>query len=248
MKIAVIAGNAEARKWINQSRKKAHELLVFVDSETARELLPEENDRLKIFVVKDSIFKIKELVPADTELIIDGSYPYSQARSKRISRMARELGAEYFRLLAQEKTPEGVEVFSTAQEARNFLEGTRGKILVTTDMKTLEDLISPSLHLRLYARVEPRVENLEKLLGLGLGHRQILALSGPFSQEMNQAMLAQYRIDYLVTGESGFQEGVEEKALAAYKGGVKLLVIRDRARRGFYLEELEEAIENLNPF
>ncbi len=245
MNIVVFAGSAEARRWINQSRKKNYKLFVFVDSEIGRELLPQENENLRIFVSKGEMEENLGSLPEEVALIIDGSFPYVQDFSRRIERLARRLESPYIRLLAEEKIPQGVRVFSSAKEARDYLEKTKGNILITSSMKSLVEFVCPRFHLRIFARVEPRLENIEKLLDLGLGHRQIIALTGPFSEKMNLAMIDQYNIKYLVTEESGLQEAVEEKTLAAIKKGVELLVIRDEDRRGYSLGEIDEEIDRL---
>ena len=227
MNIIVFAGSAEARKWINQSRRKGYDLWVFLNSPAGRELLPEEDDKLRVFEEKETKSQTMEMFPDKALALIDGTHPYDKTKSRVLAQMAEEIGAKYIRLLAEEKIPAGVWVFSELEEARKHLEESKGNILITTGMQSIEGLVSPKIHLRAYVRIEPRVENIEKIRELGLGYKQILALCGPFSQEMNQAMINQYKITTLVTEESGLQEAVEEKAFAALKNGVELVVIRD---------------------
>lgn len=62
---------------------------------------------------------------------------------------------------------------------------------------------------------------------------------------MNQAMINQYKITTLVTEESGLQEAVEEKAFAALKNGVELVVIRDLNKEGLYLDQIDGHLEGL---
>ena len=49
----------------------------------------------------------------------------------------------------------------------------------------------------------------------GIKGRQILALQGPFSTEMNAAILKQYDIHHMVTKNSGRTGGYQEKLEAA---------------------------------
>ena len=50
-------------------------------------------------------------------------------------------------------------------------------------------------------------------------------MQGPFSQELNSALIRQLGIDILVTKASGRSGGFEEKVAAAQECGCKLLVI-----------------------
>lgn len=245
MNIIVFAGSAEARKWINKSRRKGYKLWVFLRSPAGRQLLPQEDDNLKIFIEGDSRRETLDMFPDQALALVDGSHPYDQAYSKRLARMAEDTGAEYIRLLSEERTPEGVKVFTQHDEARRYLERGQGNILFTTGLEAMERLISPRMHLRAYARTEPRTENIKRLRDQGLGYKQILALCGPFSQEMNQAMIGQYKIETLVTEESGLQDAVEEKAFAALRSGVELVVIRDSKKKGLYLHQIDGHLETL---
>ena len=50
-------------------------------------------------------------------------------------------------------------------------------------------------------------------------------MQGPFSREMNVAMLKSVGAKYLVTKDSGAAGGFPEKVAAAREAGVKLIVI-----------------------
>ena len=50
-------------------------------------------------------------------------------------------------------------------------------------------------------------------------------MQGPFSTEMNRAMLKEYDIAYMVTKESGLAGGYPQKCQAALEAGVKMVVI-----------------------
>ena len=59
----------------------------------------------------------------------------------------------------------------------------------------------------------------------GLKPAHILAMQGPFSKEMNVAMLKSVDAKFLVTKDSGSKGGFEEKQAAAREAGAKLVVI-----------------------
>ena len=91
---------------------------------------------------------------------------------------------------------------------------------------------------RLYPRVLPVVESILACQQAGIPTRNIIALHGPFSRDLNRAMLEQYHIRYLVTKDGGRAGGFEEKAAAAREAGAELVVIGRPTETGCTLEEI----------
>lgn len=245
MKLLVFAGSAEARRWINHGRRRDYEQWVFVNTPFGKDLLPEEDENLKIFVGKKSKREIGSLLHEDSLAIIDGYHPFCELFSRDLKDLAEEKNIAYLRLLPDEKTPEGVEVVSNLKEAAACLESTSGNILVTTGLESIEELMSTKLHLRLYCHLDPIPETIQKAVDLGLGYKQILALCGPLSPDMHLALIHQYKIKVLLTGESILGEGVEEKVLAAKKAGIPLVVIRYTDENTFLVAEMEKKVDEL---
>ena len=100
----------------------------------------------------------------------------------------------------------------------------RGNILLTTGSKELGafSAIEPQ---RLYPRVLPSHESLSACEAAGIPHRNILAMQGPFSQELNEALIRQYHIAWVVTKDGGAAGGFPEKARAAETTGAELIVL-----------------------
>ncbi len=63
-------------------------------------------------------------------------------------------------------------------------------------------------------------------MDIGLSPRNILAIQGPFSKEMNKVMIKDYNIQFLVTKASGRAGGFKEKIDAALESDIKVLVLR----------------------
>ena len=72
----------------------------------------------------------------------------------------------------------------------------------------------------------------------GIPHRNIIAMQGPFSKELNAAMIRQYGVRYLVSKDGGGPGGFPEKAAAAKETGAQLIVLRRPADSGFGFEEV----------
>ena len=129
---------------------------------------------------------------------------------------------------------------------------TDGPVLLFTGSKDLAALTSriedPS---RVFARVLPNEESLIKCREAGLSGKQIIAMQGPFSKEMNAAMIRQTGAAAILTKESGRAGGLAEKLEAAGECGAAAIVIRnpeqERGQGGqsFDMEGIMEIIASL---
>ncbi len=161
--------------------------------------------------------------------VVDATHPYAEAVTENIQaamkgekipclRLKRETGAE--------SDYEKIVYFESNEECAKALENVEGNILLTTGSKELAVYSSSKeLKSRLYVRVLPGLESLTLCMEQGICGRQILALQGPFSTQMNEAMLYQYQIKCLVTKKSGIPGGYREKLAAAEKVGIPVFVI-----------------------
>ena len=68
---------------------------------------------------------------------------------------------------------------------------------------------------RLYPRVLPTLESIAACEAANIPHRNIIAMQGPFSFALNQAMMEQFHIRWLVTKDGGAAGGFAEKVQAA---------------------------------
>ena len=70
----------------------------------------------------------------------------------------------------------------------------------------------------------------------------LTAMQGPYTEEMNTALLHHVQADFLITKESGNAGGFEEKVRAAVKTGTTLVVVERPEEEG---ESFEEVIERV---
>ena len=119
-----------------------------------------------------------------------------------------------------------------------------GNILLATGMKELPAFaaIPPA---RLYPRVLPTGESIAACERAGIPHRNILAMQGPFSTELNEALIRQFRIAFLVTKDGGKAGGFQEKVQAAKNTGIELVLIRRPEETGETFEEIVQSCEEL---
>ncbi|MDQ9832305.1 precorrin-6A/cobalt-precorrin-6A reductase, partial [Acinetobacter soli] len=78
---------------------------------------------------------------------------------------------------------------------------------------------------------------------LGLEGKHLIGMQGPFSKEMNTAMIRQIQAAWMVTKESGTSGGFLEKYLAAKETECGLVVIgRPKEEEGISLEACLELL------
>ena len=106
--------------------------------------------------------------------------------------------------------------------------GKLGKsVLLTTGSKTLSAFVhSEALKgKKIWARVLPVSGVIKLCEDLGMKAKHILAIQGPFSYEMNLAMIRDYKADVMVTKNSGLIGGSDTKLRAAMDAGISVIII-----------------------
>ncbi|MBQ2323818.1 MAG: precorrin-6A/cobalt-precorrin-6A reductase, partial [Oscillospiraceae bacterium] len=91
----------------------------------------------------------------------------------------------------------------------------------------------------------PSHEGIAACEAAGIPHRNIIAMQGPFSREMNEAILRQYHILHLVTKDGGKAGGFAEKRDAAAANGVTLVLIRRPEEDGVSFDEIVSECEEM---
>lgn len=166
------------------------------------------------------------------------------------------LGAETGSLSAEEPQPEKkkgdlpqaasgtVFYVQDAEEAVRFLEQTEGAIFVTTGSKELSAFAGLSDYKsRVFARVLPSAEPIRLCERLGISGKHLIGMQGPFSRELNAAMMRQAGAKWMVTKETGKNGGFEEKLRAAADCGVLTVVIgKPKEEEGEDLEKVKGRI------
>lgn len=242
-KVLVFAGTTEGRKiaeYLNRCQINAY---VSVVTSYGESLLPKGGSLCILHRRMNQEEMCAFIQEKEISIVIDATHPYAAEVTRNIRQACESTNSFYVRLLRKSaemgaKAADVVYV-NSVEEAVDFLEGTDGNILVTTGSKELHKFT----HLKNYKdRVYARVLSLPKVAAscaaLGFEGKHLICMQGPFSLELNLALLKQYECTYLVTKESGTQGGFVEKYEAARRGGCRLVVIgRPIEEEGLSLEE-----------
>lgn len=239
MNVLIFGGTTEGRVLAQELLRRGVQVTVSVATPLGKEELSELKG-LTIWVGRKTAQEMSVCVK-DFDLCIDATHPYAVEATTNIREACNVSGVSLRRLLRQESRETGTICVASCAQAAEFLAGQRGNVLLTTGAKELSAFsgLDPR---RIFARVLPCHESLAACEQLGLPHRNILALQGPFGQKMNEAMLEQYHIRWLVTKDGGRAGGFEEKIRAAQKMGASVILVSRPADAGQSLEEILEEV------
>lgn len=179
-------------------------------------------------------------------LVVDATHPYAAAVSENICLACRDTGAEYIRLIRESVNTgqEDMVEVNSVEEAAAYLAGTKGNILAATGSKELAKYTAiPNYEERVFARVLSTGEVAVACEKLGFRGKHLICMQGPFSEELNIALLRQFDCQYLVTKETGKAGGFEEKLRAASKAGATVVLVgRPPEQKGYSYEEVRKIL------
>ena len=245
-KILLFAGTTEGRElaeYLVERKVKVHACVATPYGESLlpkNRLLSISHQRLDECQMREFI---KEFAP---RYVVDATHPFAKEVTENIKRACIEVKAPYIRLLREAGQAGESVCVEDVEAAVEYLEGTSGNILVTTGSKELENYTRlTDYQERIFARVLSVGDVAVKCEELGIRGRHLICMQGPFSVEMNLAMLREYKISYLVTKEFGIAGGYPQKCEAAAMAGVGLVVIgRPQQEAGMSLEEVIKFLKN----
>ena len=134
----------------------------------------------------------------------------------------------------------------SVSQAVSYLKKTTGNILIATGSKELHLYTEiENYRQRCFARVLSTREAVEKSVDLGFEGRHLIAMQGPFSAEMNLALLKQTEASWFVTKESGTAGGFEEKLKAARLARAVPVIVGRPDETGESLETVKKMIKQI---
>lgn len=225
-KVLVFAGTTEGRELAELLADSNIKCSVCVATDYALELMNDK--RLDVHCGRLTEEEMEVLMrDGKFDVVVDATHPYAQIVSQNVRQAADKESISLIRLRrSTESAEEGFVSFKTHEECSAWLSLQTGNILLTTGSKDLGSYAkNETIKNRLFVRVLPGEESIRLCTANGITGRQIIAMQGPFSAQMNECILREYSIDWMVTKISGHAGGFEEKIEAAKKAGVGICAI-----------------------
>ncbi len=236
MKVLVFGGTYEGRliaeAYVGGDKSRTECMHLCVATGYGATLLPED-ERLILHHERMDETEMEEFMRLEGfDLCIDATHPYAWEVSRNIREACEACGLTLKRLRREDSAPsyckdeEDILYFDTVKETADYLNGTKGNILITTGSKELAEFTClEDYESRCHVRVLPTSGVVRTCEELGFKTANLYCMQGPFSKDMNLAMLKACRAEYLVTKESGSVGGFDDKVSAAREAGVRLVII-----------------------
>ncbi|MFJ3388699.1 MULTISPECIES: precorrin-6A reductase [unclassified Lysinibacillus] len=250
--IFMLAGTSDARNLALEIQSAGYAVTATVVTESAASSLAEVG--LPYLVGRLTADEMATIITErGYRLVVDASHPFAEEASKNAMVAAEQANVPYIRYeRAHEHYADPlITIVKDYDEAAHLAAEKRGVIMLTTGSKTLATF-TKVLHglenTRVIARMLPRLDNMEKCEALGVAQRDIVAIQGPFSKELNEALFRQYDVTLMITKESGKVGSVDEKLEAALACGIEtILIARPNIKYGQQystFEDVRQAVQN----
>ncbi|MCO5388702.1 precorrin-6A/cobalt-precorrin-6A reductase [Desulfosporosinus sp.] len=232
-------------------------ILLLGETAAAREISECLNSR-RLELIRMQTWSEKMCLHAPT-LIIDASPPSSSVKFAPLRQWCEPRGIPYLRL----ERPETIipvspliypvdnweEALLQLERRVGALHQEKGRpvtIFVTTGSHQLESIVrSPFARFaRIVVRVLPEGRLVQKCQDMGIPPRNIVAMQGQFSREINRVFFKFYGADILLTRDSGFAGGTDTKISAALELGLEIVFIkRNNLNLGLTVNSVHELLD-----
>ena len=166
-------------------------------------------------------------------IVVDATHPHAKEVSDNIIKALKDTDIGLVRLTRnvggsfdEAEKYDRIRYFDSFKSCAEAMESVKGNILLTTGVKELKEIASREVVKRVYARILPSTQSIESAAQAGIEPSHVIAIQGPFSKRMNEAMIEEYNIKLIVTKASGDAGGYREKLLSARDTGTDVFVIR----------------------
>lgn len=240
MRVVIFGGTGEGEEIAYRLAGEGLDVIVCVATEYGDECQKRLGNMKVIAGRQDENEMLRILSEAD--ICIDATHPYAEIVSKNIIRACNKADVKLMRYVRpKSQIDESVITACDTDEAASILSSMEGNILLTTGSKDLHKFSSLGGD-RLFVRVLPLEESLLLCKAAGIPSRNIIAMQGPFIEEVNQALIKQFNIKIMVSKNSGQAGGFDEKVKSCKVNDCKLVVIgRPSEEDGW--DSIDEIIE-----
>jgi len=254
--LLIFAGTTEGRELLEalSGNIEGSGLTVYacVATDYGKEMLPEGLEHIHVRsgrLTEDEMTAFMQEKPFN--YVIDTTHAYARLASENIKAACLRTGLEYVRVLRSSGVTKQMDClfFVSHEEVVEYLNGHEGNVLLTIGSKELLKYTKvQDFQKRIFPRVLPMPEVLESCGVLGFSGKQLILMQGPFTAELNAAMIHQVKACYIVSKDSGETGGFLEKYQAAQETGAALLVIgREKEEEGISPKGVLELREKAYP-
>lgn len=227
--ILILSGTEEGKEIVKRLREEGLNLITTVATEYGKRIFEQMGLGtvcLQGRLDADGFAQLIEERGIDT--VVDASHPYAVQASQNVMDACKRRNIRYIRFERLEtEIPHHTLIHrvKTMQEAVDKSRMLGKRIFLTTGISSVAKFIHLKSEKELFVRILPVPEHITLCLDMGIPPAHIIAMHGPFSEDLNRAMFRQYHINTVVTKDSGDAGGVLEKIHAALSEGIDTVII-----------------------
>ena len=227
--ILVLSGTEEGKEIVRRLHEAGVSLLTTVATEYGKKMFEQvglEAVCLQGRLDMDGFSRLIKEKGVDT--VVDATHPYAIEVSLNAMDACKKTNIRYLRFEREEMaipTHPLIHKVKTMAAAVDKSRTLGKKIFLTTGISSVARFIVLKDEKELYVRILPIPEHIALCLDMGIPPTNIIAMHGPFSEDLNRATFRQYHINTMVTKDSGEVGGVLEKINAARNEGIDTVVI-----------------------
>ncbi len=244
----MLSGTKEGTKLVSLLAGKGYKVLALMATAHGTKLVSD----ITGVMVKEPVRSQAELLglclDCKIAAVIDATHPVANELSKWAKQVCDNRKLTYIRFVREEtEVPDNplINVVYSWEEAVVKAASFGKNIFLTTGSNNLEVFLDSDLMKgkRLIVRVLPDYKIIQKCQNLGIPPKDIVAMQGPFSKEMNKATFKMYGASAIVTKDSGKAGGTDTKISAALSLGIPVVLLRRSSERN--ADEVTECNEVL---
>ena len=227
--ILVLSGTEEGKEIVRRLHEEGVSLLTTVATEYGKKMFEQVGLEAVCLQGRLDANGFSRLIKErGIDTVIDATHPYAIEVSQNAMDACQKTNIRYLRFEREVIT---IPTYPLIHRVKTMAEAvdksrTLGKrIFLTTGISSVARFIVLKDGKELYVRILPIPEHIALCLDMGIPLTNIIAMHGPFSEDLNRAMFRQYQINTMVTKDSGEAGGVLEKINAALNEGIDSVVI-----------------------
>lgn len=229
--ILVLGGTKEANELIKILNAQGYEVLVTTVSSYGGELAKESGAQ-EILVGKLDAQALANLIESrKIKVVLDATHPYASQVTFMAKETCERLGVTFLRhtrpMPSEIIKEDNFHWVNSYQEAANLAFKLGDVVLSTIGSNNVACFqTAKGENQRLVVRILPDIASIKQCREAGCLPKDIIAMQGPFSKEMNKIILKEYGIQVMVTKDTGATGGLDEKIAAARELQIPVVIIR----------------------
>jgi precorrin-6A/cobalt-precorrin-6A reductase len=248
--IGFILGTSEGRKILALINKYTNEIAVSTATNYGGELLEEFNIKELNTKPLDKEEMLEWIKLNKIRVLVDASHPYAEIVTKNSLECANEFKIPFVRYerlgVLDDINSDDIIRVRNYDEAMEVIKKIDGNILNTTGGNNVSKFVNLDFKYRIVHRILPSPKVLSKIVDAGISIKNIVAMQGPISYDLEKAFIKQYEIKGILTKDSGIEGGVLEKYKAVQESNIKLIVIeRPKFTGDLIFNDVESLVEYL---